>query len=1701
MLQQRRQRLQLQQQQAQQQQEEEEQQQMQQAATTNESSPGGNDGGAGSDDSSAAVEGASTPPPTRTAPAAPAARPSTISTASTATTAPVPPPQLVSSLRLLFGSDSTEEGQTGRDEDDDDDEDDDGSNGGSTGSFGSSSSPSPVLPSLLRSVFAHPIFASDVITGSSNVPGGHLNANAGTTEEAKDAPTETAPTNPGAANLEAIVGNAVRLATAGGVGGGGNENDGGGSSNRSDNQDAAQALIIAALSVLTSTLPQEQARHHRQGSNSVLLADNKGDEVEATIAPAGPPTEKVSADQVTVQVGGVLALLGDLSGIPSTTTNARAASDAMLSSGLLTYLCEAASTYEERIEIQKERVLARMAAERQRKEREARREAEEALKRGVKHAEEDSVKELTKKIQAAVSASAAAADSAETAGRDRDSDEDLTPVDAGTAAETPSRGGTGGDDEQQQGAVVEVDEGAEVLAVGDEEVVLDDVAGLPRASLVDPSSRPGVEDEDEDDTHSDDENADDAEEVQEAGISVIPALDDGSSSDDSSSPSSESSHSDEDDALGDDEQADEGGDIDDEYNSEADEDEEEDDEDEESDDEDAAMLARALALSLAEHNAAMAAQQDHQEEGEESSGSHEPDGAGQEGQRSVEHETVASADAGGAIELLATPRAASSGAADPASQTPVSDKSAPGDSEGEEEEEDLPLLPAPPAAGYPYESNVSSEHTIDAATAAEDLAAISPYLDPSSLQSFGALPLPTVLLHLLRSALGHLVPKPIPEKEKATNSTSTYDGRDLSSSCAVGVGASLFPPTVPPETGPACSSPLAPAKFPSATASGLGGDTMLPANSATAHLLIALLSMLSSTRNDLIEALRTAQAERSSYDASKAKARSPGDSFDEKEVDDPATALAISPVAASYSRSTSSENLESKGLKRKAAAAAQVEALRRESAERRAANLGRSVAAYSSSIWLVMRCLRTVLAAEIEVINVAAGVDEDALSDRDDFCRLLSSGTRSNLSAALAAFTPSVSSDTTMSDNSLGDVLFSAPLRREALLLWKESIPCLYPKQDDRVGVLTHLIRDCYPTSDREASGCTSSDHNESLLKLMILCQRLRHTDMLDRFASLPMQFDPSDCSSNLMAEEQALTREPSRLHPIIALLAPVATRLPADAELSRLYCALCSRATRLLLWDSSSLDPSADEMLGEHGSASASGEGSGLRLKASPSSFDFDRTKCADSIAIIANSPGSPNGIIAHQRASKVWGTVLGTAPFHPKTGIHRFAVRLDKCERGHVFVGVATSQASVKTYVGGDKYGWGVIGTQALWHDRSKIRGDYGATFRTGATVVITIDTDAGTLSFGLWKDPQQSSQSEGGASAMLASPTSLASPRRSGSSLGSSTPVLEDWGVAFEGLPLNARLYPAIGLYQRDDKVTLLSAASSVKGGGSSRGGGPFSSTAGGGFLYPRGSSLKNLAHQEASLANRVCSWNEALNSDAIAYASAVLSESVSVLSSGHGTVKPNQLIDEILPSLASSLCFQTPSTPVLSGRTAIALLPLLTQCATLLDRYAQSKELIASPLNEMKPGKWAIRATPSSPSSSASSGARAPEKDVDEYVVSLKQEVVFNENSTGFGIHGMGIGTSGRFKNGHVTITGCVRGSSLTFVEEWHNDGSLSLPTLSRARSSSSCVIEARLSADGARFEGTYRNIQFDTSGKIAGAYHDPTRACFHIATAL
>jgi hypothetical protein len=157
----------------------------------------------------------------------------------------------------------------------------------------------------------------------------------------------------------------------------------------------------------------------------------------------------------------------------------------------------------------------------------------------------------------------------------------------------------------------------------------------------------------------------------------------------------------------------------------------------------------------------------------------------------------------------------------------------------------------------------------------------------------------------------------------------------------------------------------------------------------------------------------------------------------------------------------------------------------------------------------------------------------------------------------------------------------------------------------------------------------------------------------------------------------------------------------------------------------------------------------------------EFNPKRCNDTIQLLDGNRS------ALQKGNKSWGTAIVNMPMHPKTGIHEWAIQLDKCEKGHVFVGVVTADASTTTYVGGDRKGWGLIGTRALWHDRSKSRGDYGEGYCTGNTVRVRLDTNNQTLSFGCGNT---------------------------------------DWGIGFDMLP-NEPLFPAVALYQRDDQVTLL------------------------------------------------------------------------------------------------------------------------------------------------------------------------------------------------------------------------------------------------------------------------------------------------------
>lgn len=262
-------------------------------------------------------------------------------------------------------------------------------------------------------------------------------------------------------------------------------------------------------------------------------------------------------------------------------------------------------------------------------------------------------------------------------------------------------------------------------------------------------------------------------------------------------------------------------------------------------------------------------------------------------------------------------------------------------------------------------------------------------------------------------------------------------------------------------------------------------------------------------------------------------------------------------------------------------------------------------------------------------------------------------------------------------------------LYRLSILLWAE---CTAISDDplSRVREYSSNIHSlALPDSEVLAlDSCHPANH-----RLWALCRRLRVRGSIDRFVSHPEVYS-----------DELSMKTVGTPHKVAPTLCWIRESLDArnDSALLELYYTLVHRLhAQVILMDglyTFSEESNTSIMSGEKMVA-------GIQAKLD---FCFDSTKCAQSMSLLTQSGDmriGSNSVSVHQRASKVWGSVMSSHYFNPKSGIHRWAVRLDKCERGHVFIGVATAQAGLKTYVGGDKFGWGMIGTQALWHERKKV------------------------------------------------------------------------------------------------------------------------------------------------------------------------------------------------------------------------------------------------------------------------------------------------------------------------------------------------------------------------------------------------------------
>lgn len=84
---------------------------------------------------------------------------------------------------------------------------------------------------------------------------------------------------------------------------------------------------------------------------------------------------------------------------------------------------------------------------------------------------------------------------------------------------------------------------------------------------------------------------------------------------------------------------------------------------------------------------------------------------------------------------------------------------------------------------------------------------------------------------------------------------------------------------------------------------------------------------------------------------------------------------------------------------------------------------------------------------------------------------------------------------------------------------------------------------------------------------------------------------------------------------------------------------------------------------------------------------------------------------------------------------------------------------------------------------HDRVKVRGDYGDGYGTGCVVRVRLDTDRGTLSFGL-SNAHAGAGGSGGNGSGASGGSGGGGDANGGNGTGAA--AVREWGVAFDGLP---------------------------------------------------------------------------------------------------------------------------------------------------------------------------------------------------------------------------------------------------------------------------------------------------------------------------
>jgi len=493
--------------------------------------------------------------------------------------------------------------------------------------------------------------------------------------------------------------------------------------------------------------------------------------------------------------------------------------------------------------------------------------------------------------------------------------------------------------------------------------------------------------------------------------------------------------------------------------------------------------------------------------------------------------------------------------------------------------------------------------------------------DARETETFGAVPVQFVLLHILKAV--HFLLQTSRDNQKDPQSDI------LQSFCPGGVGSSLFP----------------------VKTSAISGNKIRNESPLVFHLLMTVFIVLSESR---FLALGSLPLQRTVAIV---------ESDDTDSVVDPADVSGVK--EGEDSRTT----FASKGLLRKAAAAADAAALRKKEDAKRSFIKESDVQFLSNSTLIVLKSVRlirgngaTQYRTYIEGSTLAKNVLATAFERIHD-------SSHSNDFKEILLKMQSLSLD----------------LCSTAVQVWSDLLGLFYAQPFDRQVLLDSLLtrhhsRQSTPSKGNISIPWSTSDVDEMIL--FHLCNRFCEIDTIDSLL----------CASNVSDQCQGSPHFLSLLGILEKVV--LAESLPISCDL---FCALIHRANKIFILNGEGIDL-VNQSLTEKKDVGAG------KLAFGDDALMFDPSFCCDSVAIKSSVEGFRSSSVL-QRASKVWGTVLSDTSYSPKSGIHRFAVRLDHCEKGHVFVGIATSQATTKSYVGSDGNGWGLIGTQALWHNRSKV------------------------------------------------------------------------------------------------------------------------------------------------------------------------------------------------------------------------------------------------------------------------------------------------------------------------------------------------------------------------------------------------------------